>query len=133
MYSCSRMCKDVFKRHKSSGRRLFAFWGSGFAHIWGQNVSIRVKTLSNTNLVVSSHVLKGENASFLLTCVAQESLLLNLPNIHFRSLFVCFVHSLYQLFVDKSVRLKKAVIHPFSMYSKRTEPLVSEFSRYGLF
>ena len=127
------MSKDVFKPHKSSGRRLFAFWGSGFAHIWGQNVSTRVKTLSNTNVVVLNHVLKGKNASFLLKCVAQERLLLNLPNIHSRFSSVCFVHGLYQLFADKSVRLKQAVIHPFSMYSKRTEPLVFEFSRYGLF
>ena len=65
MYSCSCMCKDVFKRHKSSGRKL-CILGQWLCPYFGQNVSIRVKTLSNTNLVVSSHVSKGKNASFLI-------------------------------------------------------------------
>ena len=34
--------------------------GSGFAQIFGQIVSMRVKTLRKTNLVASSHIIKEE-------------------------------------------------------------------------
>ena len=45
---------------------LFAFLGLGFAQIFaGQIVSVRVKTLSNTNLVASKYV-RTEKASALV-------------------------------------------------------------------
>ena len=45
---------------------LFAFLGLGFAQIFaGQIVSVRVKTLSNTNLVASRYI-RREKASVLV-------------------------------------------------------------------
>ena len=44
---------------------------SGFAHIFGQIVSIREKLLSSTNLEASGHI-KREKALFLSTCVALD-------------------------------------------------------------
>ena len=55
---------------------------SGFAHIFGQIVSIRVKLHSSTNLELSGHI-KREKASFLSTCDAHKRLCLN-------SLIECF-------------------------------------------
>lgn len=43
--------KDVFKRRTSTESGLLAFLGSGFAKIFGQIVSIRVKEPSNKNLL----------------------------------------------------------------------------------
>ena len=54
------LSKDVFERRKSTGSGSFSFMGSGLAQIFGQIVSMRVKTLSNTNLVASSHMIKEE-------------------------------------------------------------------------
>ena len=49
-----------------TGSGLFAFSGSGFAHILEQIVSLRVKEPpTNTNLVVSRHI-KRENSSLLV-------------------------------------------------------------------
>ena len=48
------------------GSGLFAFLGRGFAQIFaGQIVSVRVKTLSNTNLVASRYI-RREKASVLV-------------------------------------------------------------------
>ena len=60
-----RLSKDVFERRPSTGSGRFAFLCSDHAQIFGQIVSIRVKTLGNTNLVASRHI-KGENASLLV-------------------------------------------------------------------
>ena len=57
--------KDVFKRRTSTGSGLLAFLGSGFAKIFGQIVSVRVKTLSNKNVVESRHI-KREKAPLLV-------------------------------------------------------------------
>ena len=54
------LSKDVFERRKSTGSGSFSFMGSGLAQIFGQIVSMRVKTLSNTNLVASSHMIEEE-------------------------------------------------------------------------
>ena len=45
------LSKAVFEQRTSNESGLFAFLGSGFTKILGQIVSIRVKTLSNTNLL----------------------------------------------------------------------------------
>ena len=54
------LSKDIFQRGKSTGSGSFSFMGSGFAQIFGQIVSMRVKTLRKTNLVASSHIIKEE-------------------------------------------------------------------------
>ena len=55
---------------------LFALLSRDFQHIWVQIFSLRVKTLSNTNLVVPRHI-KKKKAYFWLTSVAQERRCLN--------------------------------------------------------
>ena len=47
-----------------------------FEQIWEQIVSLRVKTLSNTNLVVPRHI-KKKKAYFWLTSVVQKRRCLN--------------------------------------------------------
>ena len=49
---------DVFERRTSTGCELFAPFSRDFEQILGQNVPLRVKTLSNTNLVVSRYIQK---------------------------------------------------------------------------
>ena len=56
-----RLSKDVFERRPSTGSGRFALLSSNLAQILGQIVSIRVKTLGNTNLAASRHI-KGEKA-----------------------------------------------------------------------
>ena len=67
---------DAFERRTSTGSGLFALLSRDFEQIWGQIVSLRVKTLSNTNLVVPRHI-KKKKAYFWLTSVAQERRCLN--------------------------------------------------------
>ena len=63
-------------RCTSTGSGLFTFFGSGFAHILLQIVSLRVKEPpTNTNLVVSRHI-KREKCSILVdVCRSKTSLL----------------------------------------------------------
>ena len=64
----------VFEQRTSTGSvDVFALLSRAFEQIFGLIVSIRVKTLSNTNLVAS----KGKNAHFRLTCFS-----LKLPCLH---------------------------------------------------
>ena len=52
-----------FKQQRTvTGSGLFALFSRGFKQTFGKIVSIRVKKLSNTNLVVSKHI-KGEKGS----------------------------------------------------------------------
>ena len=65
------LSQGVFERRNSSeGGGLFALSGSGFAQIFKQVVSIRVKKLSNTNFKASRH-------HFQLTCAAYKRLCLS--------------------------------------------------------
>jgi len=50
------LSKDFFERRSSNGSGLFELLGRDFEQIIGRIVSIRVKTLSNTNLVASRHI-----------------------------------------------------------------------------
>ena len=60
---------------------LFALLGSVFEQILGQIFSLRVKTLSNTNLVASRHI-KGEKSSLPVDMHRPKTLLLyELPDI----------------------------------------------------
>ena len=52
----------VFERRMSTGSELSALLSLDFEQIFGQIVSIRVRTLNNTNLVVSRHI-KREKSS----------------------------------------------------------------------
>ena len=47
---------DVSERRASTRSSLFEFYGRDFEQILGQIVSVRVKTLSNINLVASRHI-----------------------------------------------------------------------------
>ena len=53
---------DVFERRTSTGSELSALLGLDFEQMFGEIVSVRVKTLSNTNLVASRHM-KREKSS----------------------------------------------------------------------
>ena len=50
------MKKHVFERRTSAGSWLFALFGRETLEILGQIVSLRVRTLCNTNLVASRHI-----------------------------------------------------------------------------
>ena len=63
------LSSDVFELATSTRCGLFAHLSSDIEQIWGQIVSLRVKTLSNTNLVVPKHF-KKKKAYFWLTSVA---------------------------------------------------------------
>ena len=76
--------KDVFKRSTGSGR--FVFLDSDFAQIFGQIVSRRVKTLSNTNLVALRHIIIIQGPS-RLTCAVHKRLLAKEEEESFRFYF----------------------------------------------
>ena len=61
---------------------FFTFLSAGFAEIFSQIFSIKVKKLSNTNFISSRHV-KREKASLAVDVRRSRTLLLKLP-IHLR-------------------------------------------------
>ena len=73
------LSSDVFERRTSTGSGLFALLSSNFDHIFGQIVSIRVKTLSNTNMV-ASRLIKREKSSLPVDVRRSKTSLLKLPN-----------------------------------------------------
>ena len=73
------LSRDVFERHTSTGSGLFALLSRDFDHIFGQIVSIRIKTLSNTN-TVASRLVKREKGSFPVDVRCSKTSLLKLPN-----------------------------------------------------
>ena len=58
------LSSDVFERRTSTGSGLFAHLSCDLNKFLGQVVSIRVKTLSHTNLVASRHVKKRKKLTF---------------------------------------------------------------------
>ena len=64
------LSNNVSERCTSTRNGLFTLFGSDFEQILGQIVFLRVKTLSNTNLVQHQDILKEKKAHFWLTCVA---------------------------------------------------------------
>ena len=56
-----------------------AFLGSGFAKIFGQIVSFRVKTLSNKNVAESRHIKREFKASLLVNVRCSKTSLLKFP------------------------------------------------------
>ena len=65
-------------RRTSTGSGLFALLSRNFDHIFGQIVSIRVKTLSNTNMV-ASRLIKREKGSLPVDVRRSKTSLLKLP------------------------------------------------------
>ena len=72
------LSNDVFKRHTSTGSDLFSFLDDGFAQIFSQIVSIRVKKLSKTNFISSRHI-KKEKALVPVDVRRSKTPLLKLP------------------------------------------------------
>ena len=72
------LSSDVFERRKSSGNGPFALLSRNFEQILGQIVSLRVNTLSNTNLIVPRHI-KREKSSLLIDERRSKTSLLKLP------------------------------------------------------
>ena len=80
--SLESLSKDVFERRTSTGKDvLSAFFGSGFAQIFGKIVPIRVKTLPGTLTTQiwwrQEGTAKGKRHHFRLTCIAQRHLCLS--------------------------------------------------------
>ena len=69
----------VFERRTSTGSGLFALFRGDFDQILGQIVSLRVKTLRNTNLIASRQI-KIEKVSLPVYVPRSETSLLTLPN-----------------------------------------------------
>ena len=70
------LSSNVFERRASSGSGLFALMKRDFEQVFGQIVSVKVKTPNNTNLVASKHI-KRKKAHFRLTGVNQKRGCLN--------------------------------------------------------
>ena len=73
------LSKDVFERRTSLESGLFSFLHGAFAQIFGQIVSILVKTFRNTNLVVS-RCFKMKKTSLPVGMRRSKTPLLKLPN-----------------------------------------------------
>ena len=73
------LSSDVFERRTSTGSGLFALLSRNFDQIFGQIVSIRVKKLSNTNMV-ASRLIKREKGSLPVDVRRSKTSLLKLPN-----------------------------------------------------
>lgn len=76
--------KGIFEQCTSTGSRLSAFLGSGFAQIYRQIVSVIVKTLTiicgNANLEVSRHMLRGKAPEVWLLSISRSKMpMLKLP------------------------------------------------------
>ena len=69
----------------STGSGRFALFGRDFDQILGQIISLRVKTLSNTNLVVSRFI-KREKGSLPVDMRRSKASPLKLPNVVLLSL-----------------------------------------------
>ena len=75
------LSNDVFERRKSTGSGLIAFLGSDFDQFFGQIVSLRVKSLSNTNFVASRHIrILERNRTHFSWCASQRTSLAKLAN-----------------------------------------------------
>ena len=74
------LSNNIFEQRMSTGNGLFTLFGSDFEQILGQIASLRVKTLSNTNLVASRHI-KRDKGSPPVDVRCLKTLLLKLPNL----------------------------------------------------
>ena len=76
--SLGSLSNDVFERRTSTGSGPFSFLDDGFAQIFSQIVSIRVKKLSNTNYIASRHITR-EKSSLPVDVRCSKTSLLKLP------------------------------------------------------
>ena len=74
------LSRDVFERRTSTGSGRFALLSRDFKQIFGQIVSIRIKTLGNTNMVASRLIERGKD-SLPVDVRRSKTSLLKLPNI----------------------------------------------------
>ena len=72
------LSSDVFERRTSTGGGPFALLSRDFEQNLGQIVSLRVQTLSNTNLVAPKHI-KREKGSLPVDVRRSKTSLLKLP------------------------------------------------------
>ena len=77
---------------------------SSFAQIFGQVVSIRVKTLRNTNLVPLRHI-RGEETFILPIDVRQKAIFNN-----------CFIIHVKCLFLIRSLPLRRTFFKNFGLF-----------------
>ena len=84
------LSNDVFERRTSTGSGPFSFLDDGFAQIFSQIVSIRVKKLSNTNCIASRHITR-EKSSLPVDVRCSKTSLLKLP-------IICTDQSFFPLF-----------------------------------
>ena len=72
------LSSDVFERRTSTGSGRFALLSRDFEQIFGQIVSIRIKTLGNIN-TVASRLTKREKGSLPVDVRRSKTSLLKLP------------------------------------------------------
>ena len=77
------LSSGVFERRTSTGSGVFALFGRDFEQILGQIVSLRVKALSNTNLVASRHI-KSEKGPLPVNVRRSKTFLHKLPMVNRR-------------------------------------------------
>ena len=75
----SLLSSDVFERRTSTGNGRFALLSRDFEQIFGQIVSVRIKTLGNINTVASRLIKRGKG-SLPLDVRRSKTSLLKLPN-----------------------------------------------------
>ena len=73
------LSSDVFKRPTSTGNGRFALLSRDFEQIFGQIVSVRIKTLGNINTVASRLIKRGKG-SLPVDVRRSKTSLLKLPN-----------------------------------------------------
>ena len=56
------LSNNVYERRTSTGNGLFSFFDDGFAQIFSQIATIRVKKLSNTNFISSRHIQREKSS-----------------------------------------------------------------------
>ena len=77
--SIGSLSSDVFERRTSTGNGRFALLSRDFEQIFGQIVSVRIKTLGNINTVASRLIKRGKG-SLPLDVRRSKTSLLKLPN-----------------------------------------------------
>ena len=77
------LSSDVFERRTSTGSGRFALLSHDFEQIFGQIVSIRIKTLGNKN-TVASRLIKREKGLLPVDVRRSKTSLLKLPIIEFQ-------------------------------------------------
>ena len=80
------LSSDVFERRASTGSGVFALFDRDFEQSYGKIVSLRIKTLSHTNLVASWHI-KREKGSLPVDVRRSKTSLIRLEPETFRAQF----------------------------------------------